>query len=228
MLLVLAGQAMLGADRHPMQVSAFYIDKTEVSVRDYIRFCNATGRRLPGTSTAEPDMPVTNVSYDDASSYATWARKRLPTAVEWEKAARGTNGLEYPWGHEFLAGYANVPKPGIPAQLMRVDALPQGASPYGALNMLGNVWEWVNTNVPAPSEEGFLLYRREFKDLNPPLSADDAFYQIRGGSYKRKAHATSYSELLWQDVPFPARAQTDDVGFRCAKDTITADARGKP
>ena len=108
MVLVPAGEARLGETASNVRpVPAFYIDKTEVSNAAWIRFCIQTHRPAPADAT--PALPVVNVSFNDAQAFAAWAHKRLPTAVEWEKAARGASGQRFPWGDDFRAGAANLP-----------------------------------------------------------------------------------------------------------------------
>ena len=123
----------------------FYIDKFEVTNQDY-QECVSAGackeakkkRGFDG-----PQQPVVFVNQEDARTYCQWAGKRLPKEQEWQEAAQGTDSREYPWGNQepncSLANYSDC---GVKATLP-VGSKPAGASPYGALDMAGNVWEWV-------------------------------------------------------------------------------------
>lgn len=154
MLLVRAGAFLAGQDRRQQTTPDYYIDQTEVSNEAYARFCRDRGRPLPeGFPPDRPNYPVVNITFVDAQEFARWAGKRLPTALEWEKAARGTDGRLYPWGNTADPARANVkgnPKLSTP-ELVPVDAIPEGASPAGALNMAGNAWEFVDQfQTPSP------------------------------------------------------------------------------
>jgi formylglycine-generating enzyme required for sulfatase activity len=135
-------------------VPSFYIGRCEVTQAEWKQF-----RPAYVVPPGRERYPITEVSLEDAAAYCRWAGGRLPTDAEWEKAARGTDGRRYPWGNAFDATRCNLrpargrPKaePGCISALGRkgikpVDAFPQGASPYGALNMAGNAWEWVSGN----------------------------------------------------------------------------------
>ena len=200
MILIPNGGALLGDHDHLQQVRAFYIDKTEVSTRAYLDFCQKTHRTPPeGVSASEPDLPIRNVTYEDAAAFAAWAHKRLPTATEWEKAARGTQGQHFPWGNDLGTGMARLPITPEEAQAAAqpsavpaaVDSFPQGASSYGALNMVGNVWEWVA----------------------------DARGQIRGGSYQSYPPSTNqaFEALVYAGEQVPVNTRRADIGFRCAR-----------
>jgi formylglycine-generating enzyme required for sulfatase activity len=212
---------LLGSPLQITNVRPFYIDKTEVSNRAYLDFCRATGHTPPtGINQSPSENPVVNVAYDDARSFCSWANKRLPTATEWEKAARGSNGQLFPWGNSFDASLANVPRDksaALTAKLAPVTAYVNGMSPYGALNMMGNVFEWVNAVATAPTGEEFRNYQQMFRDLSPPLAATDTFYFARGGSFTFPDQ--NPAELISDPgSPLPARARKPDVGFRCAMD----------
>ncbi|HZL16448.1 MAG TPA: formylglycine-generating enzyme family protein [Polyangia bacterium] len=142
-------------DERPVRkvtLKAFTIDRTEVTRGDYA-LCVADGKcpaPVPAAA-GDPKLPVTGVDWNAAQAYCRFAGGRLPTEAEWEKAARGTDGREYPWGNRAECGRANWgnfegegpcagQNPGHP---VAVGQYPSGASPYGVLDLGGNVWEWV-------------------------------------------------------------------------------------
>jgi serine/threonine-protein kinase len=219
MVLVPGGEAKLGKDGRVVNLQAFYIDKTEVTNRAYLLYCHEAGLPEPAGANEALDYPVVNVTFYDAQKFATWATKRLPTAEEWEKAARGTDGRPYPWGDIFDSERANIPKDKAAARsaaLAPAAAYPSGRSPYGALNMLGNAWEWVNTPAEVPEGDEFEGYQREgFPNLHPALSRTEPYYQIRGGSFRFVPDDPT--ALIWDSSPAPERAATPQIGFRCAK-----------
>jgi serine/threonine protein kinase/formylglycine-generating enzyme required for sulfatase activity len=222
MVLVNAGVAPLGADQKPMMVESFYIDKTEVTNQAFLAFCRETNSPIPpGADLAPADNPVINVTYDEAQAFARWARKRLPTAIEWEKAARGAKGLTYPWGDTLDYNLANIPRDSESAEdatLSPAASYSAGASPYGVLNMVGNASEWIEAPAAAPAGDEFTKYQSIFRDLTPPLSPTEPFYQVRGGSYRFVLDSREEAaRLLWDSTPVPARARKPDIGFRCAK-----------
>lgn len=190
---------------HSMSVSDFYLDTNEITNEDYARFVRQTRHPAPshwidGTyPKGEATLPVYNVSWFDAKAYAEWAGKRLPFEAEWEYAARGTDGRIYPWGNEWIDELSNSgeDKRGKP---VAVGQFRRGASPFGILDMAGNVAEWV--------ADDFKLY--------PGSSAKPlAGYKVyRGGSY-----AFPKVQLLtvarWSEEP---TAKFPYIGFRCAKD----------
>jgi formylglycine-generating enzyme required for sulfatase activity len=145
-------------DERPVRkvtVKAFAIDRTEVTRGDYAAcvtsgHCQATAQKT-AVDGSDAKLPITGVDWNDAQAYCKFAGGRLPSEVEWEKAARGTDGREYPWGNDLDCARANWgsfegegpcagKNPGHP---VAVGQYPTGASPYGLLDMGGNVWEWV-------------------------------------------------------------------------------------
>lgn len=129
---------------HKVYLDAYWIDKTPVTVAQYRKFCAATGRQMPQAPKWgwKEDHPIVSVTWDDANAYCKWAGKRLPTEAEWEKAARGADGRTYPWGNEFKSSRLWSSTDGEKKSTAPVGSFPAGASPYGCLDMAGNVWQW--------------------------------------------------------------------------------------
>lgn len=131
------------APKRRLNLPAFFIDRFEVSAGDYSRFIAATGFPVPphwvGVRPApgQEGLPVTYVNWEEARAYCAWVGKRLPSEAEWEKAARGSDGWNYPWGFFFDPRRANVG--GLGPGLAPVGSYPLGKSPYGVYNMIGNV-----------------------------------------------------------------------------------------
>ena len=190
---------------HSVTLPAFYIDKTEVTNAAYLKFCQATHYLVPPDwkddtfPAGEADFPVTRVSWFEAAAYAHWAGKRLPTEAEWEKAARGTDGRTYPWGNDWKEQNLiwNRSKPD------KVGSKPAGASPYGALDMAGNVYEWTS-DWYAPYPDAPIKYPEY----------DQKLKVVRGGGfYGYNFGAATY----FRSVDYP-RARSQWIGFRCVKD----------
>ena len=213
MVLVEAGAFLIGEKKERDTLPAFYIDKTEVSNAAYAQFCAETKHALPtGFAADKPDLPVVNVLILDARAFAQWAGKRLPKGREWEKAARGTDGRLFPWGNDADTARANVGS----GKLLPVSDLSNGASPCGALNMLGNVWELVD-QVSPPGPLALDRFSKLFKKLKlAPPTAGEPWYMIRGQSFR--AEETLDSGGLWDIFTVPERGSTIDIGFRCVKD----------
>jgi formylglycine-generating enzyme required for sulfatase activity len=207
MLLVPAGPFQFGEKKEGVSLPAYYIDKTEVSNAAYASFCTATGRALPPNFPKDkPDLPVVNVSILDAQAFVRWAGKRLPSAREWEKAARGKDGRTYPWGNDHDLARTNVGTKVI----QPVSAYSNGASPFGALQMVGNVWEFVDQlSTPGPNA---LKYFGTV--LKPKPSPEEPWYTIRGASYMDELP----KEVIWDSTTVPARWKDSNIGFRCVKD----------
>jgi formylglycine-generating enzyme required for sulfatase activity len=224
-----AGEFLMGSDKAidnqandnelPQQrvyLNAFWIDKTEVTNTQYIQWCKVSGQCRPPqdyksstrSSYYENDQyanyPVINVDWNQARAYCTWAGRRLPTEAEWEKAARGTDGLIYSWGNSTpdknkLNYLQNL------GDTTAVGSYPVGASPYGVLDMAGNVWEWVNDWY----SETYYLHLPSWNPAGPDLGNERV---LRGGSwsskgaYVRSANRSEYSPTFFGTF----------IGFRCA------------
>jgi serine/threonine protein kinase len=212
MVLVPAGSFIFGDDspispspRRKISLKGFYVDQTEVSNAQYKRFCDATGYTPPVSATylSQPLHPVADVTFADAQAYAAWAGKRLPTEEEWEKSARGTDGRPLPWGWDPWTE-------GVPHELQTVDSFKARQSPFGALNMSGNVWEW--TQSPFPAKEA------DYAGFKSSVGIDLSrrWYSIKGGSFSPKndpRHLLTYTRGGW-----PKDGHSPYIGFRCVRD----------
>lgn len=197
---------------HRIYLDAFYIDRYEICNDEYRKFVEATGHKPPpfwkNPAYNAPKLPVVGVMWADADTFCRWANKRLPTEAEWEKAARGADALLYPWGNTFEAQKANIAgdADGFPG-IAPVDALPDGKSPFGAFNMIGNAAEWT-----ADFFDPAWYHSIPMKNPRGPSAGDRRV--IRGGSFKTEmSHATaSYRHAFASD------SIKEFIGFRCAKD----------
>jgi serine/threonine protein kinase len=209
MVLVTAGTFLFGENKTPRDTPAYYIDRTEVTNRAYGEFLKSTGYGgPPGFAAARPAFPVVNMTMQDAREFARWANKRLPTAVEWEKAARGVDGRKYPWGDD--------PDPSLAAvdgAALRAADVETGKSPYGAEQMSGNVFEWVDEKM-APNVAGFLKNMRADARLSPKPTDGEPWTQIRGGSHLEQLKIWPVYEF----IRVPERFRAPDLGFRCVRD----------
>ena len=189
---------------HAVTVAPFFLDRTEVTNEQYQEFIKQTGYRAPKhwKNGSYPEgagrLPVVFVSWNDANEYAKWAGKRLPTEEEWEFAARGTDGRLYPWGSEWQPDLANTEK-GERGRLVEVGSYSAGASPFGALDLCGNVWELTANDFVVRNRNGQEEIRGKV---------------IRGGGFNtvRKNATATYRGHLPPDEPY------DKTGFRCARD----------
>ena len=237
MVLIPAGEFQMGCDPkhnggfacpsdeqlHTATLEAYRIDKWEVTNAQYAK-CVATGScAAPPSNSSKTrpsyynnssyaDYPVINVSWQDAVDYCAWAGKRLPSEYEWEKAARGTSLIAYPWGDQVpncsLANFNDSPKGDAKhcvGDTTAVGSYPEGASAYGVMDLAGNVWEWVNDDFR-------VKYLTPTPPGDPRERANKRGYVIRGGSW-------NYSGIQIR-VTFRSSLRPDkrdlDLGFRCA------------
>ena len=206
--------------QHTVYLDGYWIDRTEVTNTQYEKCVEAGACREPGCWDDEdynaPDQPVVCVSWDDAQAYAAWVGARLPTEAEWEKAARGTDGRIYPWGDEFDSTRLNYCDQNCDqdwkdtntndgyAVTAPVGRYPSGASPYGALDMAGNVFEWVADWY----EEGYYA-RSPARNPQGPDSGDGRVF--RGGAFDFGGRVVRCAARAWGRFPF---GWVGDVGFR--------------
>jgi len=213
MAFVAPGPFLFGPDKKPIEMKGFYIDLTEVTNEDYEEFCQATGYPLPpGFQRGKPGYPVVNVTVVDANAYASWAKKRLPTEKEWQKAAGGVDGRIYPWGDSAIPSRANVIDNPDDTwhHVVSAEAFRAGRGPYLALQMIGNVREFTSDQTAAT-----VMALREFDGkLTPPVSAAEPWFVVKGGSFNDKLmeSALPVSEIV------PGRFRAPDLGFRCVRD----------
>ena len=208
MVLVPAGNFKYGEKKEDATLPAFYVDKTEVTNRAYAAFRKDTGYALPADFPSDkPGYPVVNVTMDDAKAFAKWAGERLPTARQWEKAARGSDGRLFPWGNQADPARANL---GPHGALRPAADFAQFAGPYKTVQMVGNVWELVDerTNPEPPTLAHFGQL------MQPPPTLSDFWYQIRGGSFTDTLDHIDISD----SGSVPERWKDTNIGFRCVKD----------
>jgi formylglycine-generating enzyme required for sulfatase activity len=195
MVLVPAGAFLAGEKNEKRELDAFYIDIFPVTNEEYQKFIEATGYRSPKFWSEgrlkHPTAPVVGVSWYDADKYATWAGKMLPSADQWEKAARGFEGRVYPWGGDIDPTKANYGHVDGVDLVTPVDAFEANCSVFGARDLAGNVWEWL-------------------KDWDP-IEID--MKVIRGGSWTDPPQFLRCDRHLYANP----KDKYDNIGFRCIR-----------
>ncbi len=224
LLYVPAGNFTMGSDTgnpneipaHLVYLDAFRVDQTDITNRMYAVCANAGGCAWPSRTDSnthsnyylDPNLgnfPVIRVTWNDAANYCAWAGRRLPTEAEWEKAARGTDARTYPWG----SGAPNPTLLNFDSEIgdpTAVGQYPSGASPYGALDMAGNVWNWVNDWYGE-------TYYAGAPTSNPSGPSSGLGHVIRGGSWYEQDAAGVRSAFRGYGTltdTYPT------LGFRCA------------
>lgn len=217
-----------------VSMGAFWMDKVEVTNAMYNLCVQAGVCNLPREfkSATRPtyfanaefaDYPVIYVSYEDAKSYCAWAGRRLPTEAEWEYAARGSDFRRYPWGEESptnnLSNYDYSVR-----DTNRVGSYPQGASPFGILDMSGNVWEWVSDYYGNNYYEGGAVQN----PTGPATASVNGLRRsIRGGSWQdgfKDVRLANRGYAIAPDLTADSKSDKykgdakDSIGIRCAAD----------
>lgn len=214
MVYVAGGSFLMGSDQsasdekpeHKVTLGDFQIDKYEVTVKQYKLFCEATGRKMPVQpyKGEHANMPVVNVSWNDASAFAQWAGKRLPTEAEWEYAAKGgakSQGFRYSGSNSYsrIAVYsgntANIQRPGT-----------KDPNELGLYDMSGNVWEWCYDRY---NED---YYAESQNAIDPMGPSKGNGYVIRGGAFNSDTR-----ELQTKNRSFYKGDPRNNIGFRCVK-----------
>jgi formylglycine-generating enzyme required for sulfatase activity len=199
--------------RRRMRIDAFHIDRYPVTNAQYREFVNATGYRpqddhnflrhwqsgapLPGWE----NKPVVWVSIEDARAYARWANKRLPHEWEWQYAAQGTDGRLYPWGNQWHVDA--VPDTALGRQMPipdDVDAHPAGASPFGVMDLVGNVWQWTDEFVDEHTRAAILRGGSAYQPQTSHWYFPQAYRLDQHGKYLLMA---------------PCKDRSAGNGFRC-------------
>ncbi len=215
---------------HTVYLDGYWIDQTEVTNAMYRRCVQSDSCNLPSSTEyfddpSYADHPAVFVSWSNAVGYCSWADRRLPTEAEWEKAAiwdpKVAESRVYPWGNDFECGRGNFDDeikldsfviPGGPDcdghdRTSPVGSFPSGASPYGALDMAGNVWEWV--------ADGFFETENYYAispASNPEGPEGSAYRVLRGSSWNLNYGFARSAYRLW----FGIYDSYDGMGFRCA------------
>jgi formylglycine-generating enzyme required for sulfatase activity len=229
MVLIAGGTLIMGCDEgsakhqpeHTAHVEAFYIDRFPVTNQEYKRFIDDTEHPVPFYEVSwcdtqgynwnpdartfpegKADHPVVLVTWQDALAYARWAGKRLPSEAEWEKTVRGTEGRLWPWGNKTGAARSNTSEAGRGETTPVQQYVPDGDSPEGVADLIGNVWEWTSSL--------FRAYPYDADDGREALDAN-GWRVLRGGSWINDLYsARGYTRLDGDFILF------NNVGFRCA------------
>jgi len=199
-----------------IHVKSFYIDQYPVTNEDFKKFLDATNYHPKDDhnflrdwkNRGYPDgwarKPVTWVSLEDARAYAQWTGKRLPHEWEWQYAAQGTDGRTYPWGNEWEASRVPTPDKGRDMRPpTNVDAYPQGASPFGVTDLVGNVWQWTDEFVDEHTRAGILKGGSHYQPQGSLWYFPQAYKLNEHGKYLLIA---------------PSKDRAGTLGFRCVAD----------
>ncbi len=242
MIKIPEGEFLMGANNgsrnerpeHLVWLDNYYIDQFEVTMERYQKFLDETKHEFPplwddyAALEKARDRPAVGMAWESAKAYCEWAEKRMPTEAEWEKAARGTDGRRYPWGH--MQPFVDIARynfgttgwvsydvtlasviSGVSGMSIR-HGLKQGTkSPYGLYHMAGNASEWV-------ADWYDRMYYEESPEKNPPGPIEGARKVYRGGSWEDPPKWLQVTARRSAEPNFPIDANDLTIGFRCVMD----------
>jgi formylglycine-generating enzyme required for sulfatase activity len=237
MVRVDGGSFLMGADRgerwetpaHRVRLAAFYMDRREVSNRDYAVFVSDTGHPPPNLDEAwaqaanwvdgapppgSLDLPAVLVDRSDAEAFCAWRGAHLPTTWEWEKGARGADGRAFPWGAQWVDGRANLAEGGEMdghRSAAPVDAFPEDLSPWGVEQMAGNVGEWVASDFAEDLRAALGVGARPAREKH--LLTEAGIAERRGGHWLQPLPLYARTTVRWR---VDAAEKSTVTGFRCA------------
>jgi len=221
---VLTAELLAETPRHTQDVAAFYIDLTEVTNLQWKTYLDATGRKASpalvefGWPTGEipegqEQFPITNVNLSEIKDFVRWCGKRLPDEAEWTRAARGDDERIYPWGDDWNDKLCRSAASGS-AGAVAVGKFPDGASPFGVLDMAGNVFEWVDSPFKEyPDFKPLIMDQGKKKSATITPQFNSSWRVIKGGSFTTIKQFTRIDVRLGQSIVESDAA----LGFRCAR-----------
>ena len=238
MVMVPGGEFVMGSaggcydecPAHRVRLDPFLIDKHEVTNKQFERFIKSSGYHAQGPwrrgyGAGQADYPCRFVTWFDAKAYAAWAGRHLPSEAQWEMAARGARNYTYPWGMVFQPGLSQSGKE-VSAGPAAVCSFPKGESPYGCLDMAGNVWEWVNDWYdryyyqsfktvainPTGPPDGAAPEERFVKTKTAAGNERSTLKVIRGGGWSGSIDNARCARRMWGNPAY----WLNDTGFRLA------------